>query len=60
MVDDIKTADPNNAFVKFGHDLTLGVPGNESGDTSRSEAACLKDWAEKNRMPSAAFIQNYA
>jgi hypothetical protein len=31
MVDDIKTADPNNALVKFADDLTLGVPGNESG-----------------------------
>jgi hypothetical protein len=51
MVDDIKTADPNNALVKFADDLTLGVPGNESCDTSRSEAACLQDWAEKNRMP---------
>ena len=51
MLDDIKTADPNNALVKFADDLTLGVPGNESGDTSRSEAACLQDWAEKNRMP---------
>ncbi len=46
MVDDIKTADPSNALVKFADDLTLGVPGNESGDTSRSEAACLQDWAE--------------
>ena len=51
MVDDIKTADPSNALVKFADDLTLGVPGNESGDTSRSEAACLQDWAEENRMP---------
>ena len=51
MVDDIRTADPNNALVKFADDLTLGVPGNESGDTSRSEAACLQDWAEENRMP---------
>ncbi|CAB4034531.1 PREDICTED: uncharacterized protein LOC107329134, partial [Paramuricea clavata] len=51
MVDDIKTADPSNALVKFADDLALGVPGNESGDTSRSEAACLQDWAEENRMP---------
>ena len=51
MVDDIKTADPSNALVKFADDLTLGVPGNESGNTSRSEAACLQDWAEENRMP---------
>ena len=51
MVDDIKTADPNNALVKFADDLTLGVPGNESGDTSRSEAACLQDWAKENIMP---------
>ena len=48
MVDDIKTADPSNALVKFADDLTLRVPGNESGDTSRSEAACLQDWAEEN------------
>ena len=26
MDDDIKTADPNNALVKFADDLTLGVP----------------------------------
>ncbi|CAB4040835.1 Hypothetical predicted protein, partial [Paramuricea clavata] len=52
MVDDIKTADPSNALVKFADDLTLRVPGNESGDTSGSEAACLQDWAEENRMPS--------
>ena len=50
MVDDIKIADPNNALV-IADDLTLGVPGMESGDTSRSEAACLQDWAEENRMP---------
>jgi hypothetical protein len=49
MVDDIKTAHPNNALVKFTDDLTLGVPGNESGDTSRSEAVCLQDWADENR-----------
>ncbi len=41
MVDGIKTADPSNALVKFADDLTLGAPGKESGDTSRSEAACL-------------------
>jgi hypothetical protein len=49
MVDDIKTAHPNNALVKFTDYLTLGVPGKESGDTSRSEAVCLQDWADENR-----------
>ena len=37
----------NDFADKFADDLTLGVPGNESGDTSRSEAACLQDWAGK-------------
>ena len=37
MADDIKTMGPNNQLVKFADDLTLGVSGNENGDTSRNK-----------------------
>ena len=44
MVDDIKTVDSKNELVKFADDLTLGVPGNESGDTSRTEFDNVQAW----------------
>ena len=51
MVDDIKTVDSKNELVKFADDLTLGVPGTESGDTSRTEFDNVQAWSEENRMP---------
>ena len=51
MVDDIKTVDSKNELVKFADDLTLGVPGTESGDTSRIEFDYVLAWSEENRMP---------
>ena len=51
IVDDIKTVDSKNELVKFADDLTLGVPGTESGDTSRTEFDNVQAWSEENRMP---------
>ena len=51
MVDDIKTADSKNEFVKFADDLTLGASGTESGDTSRTEFNNVQALSEENRMP---------
>ena len=51
IVDDIKTVDSKNELVKFADDLTLGVPGTESGDISRTEFDNVQAWSEENRMP---------
>ena len=51
MVDGIKKVDSKNEFVKFADDLTLGVSGTESGDTSRTEFDNVQAWFEENRMP---------
>lgn len=51
MVNDIKIVDSTNQLVKFADDLTLEVPGNESGDTSQAEVNSIQVWSEKNRMP---------
>ena len=51
MVDDVKTVDSKNELVKFADDLTLGVPGTESGDTSRTEFDNVQAWSKENSMP---------
>ena len=35
--------------MKFADDLTLGVPGTESGDTSRTEFDNVQAWSEKTK-----------
>ncbi len=38
MINDmIKTVDPINQLIRFADDMTLEVPGKESGDTSKVE-----------------------
>ena len=37
--------------MKFADDLTLGVPGTESRETSRTEFDNVQAWSEENRMP---------
>ncbi len=47
---DIKTVDPINQLIKFAGDMTLEVPGNESGDTSKVELDNIQEWTTNNRM----------
>ena len=49
MINDIKTVDPINQLIKFVDDMTLGVPGNKSGDTSKVELYNIQEWTTNNR-----------
>ena len=51
IIDDIETVDSKNELVKFADDLTLGVPGTESGDKSRTEFDNVQAWSEKTECP---------
>ena len=50
MINDIKTANPENQLVKFVDDLTLEVPGYDYGDTSMIEIKNIAVWSNRNRM----------
>jgi hypothetical protein len=57
LVNDIKTANPINQLVKFADDMTLEVPVNENGDTSRAEVDSIQTWSENNRMSLCLFLK---
>ncbi len=50
LINDIKTVDPINQLIRFADDMTLEVPGNESGDTSKVELDNIQEWTTNNRM----------